>query len=266
MDWIGALLLGLVSGGTIGALLTVSHERAERFRDRQFEAASGFIAVYESTLDAVVELWTAATNVDELKAQIAELTEPLENVLKEAVGIEDVIDELNKAINVGIDLVGREALSEHAAAEIARSRTVIEQAIDKLSSRTDEPFASSTRELLRAMQDGIDALAQLTVRSRLTRNTLHRLLTRVAQLNLLFAGKDTEVVEAARQTAEALVALARRVIGLFDVEDPDDESDAISDAIQGANQLLADFGSLANDRVRPRPFLHDVIRRGEGSP
>ena len=67
MDWVAALLLGLLGGGTIGAiataLLTVSHERAERFRDRQFEAASRFIAEYEASLTATTEFWEAQTNL-----------------------------------------------------------------------------------------------------------------------------------------------------------------------------------------------------------
>lgn len=274
MDWLAALLLGLLGGGTIGAIwtasLTVSHERAERFRDRQFEAAGKFIADYETALDGAIELWEAATNLVEAKTEAIDAAGPAEQALKEAVGIDYVLAGVAKAINVGVDLIGRDASSQHAAEEIARSRAVVEQAIDNLSGRMEEPFASTTRELLRSLQEASDALARCLKASSQARAQLHRALRSVAQLNLLFAGEDAEVVEAARQVAEALVALMSRIlqVALVSAEDSEQESDEISDALQDVNQLLGDFAALANARVRPRPLLQDLgfVKRGNGTP
>ena len=283
-DWLGALVLGLLGGGTIGAIttavLTVSHERSERFRDRQFEAAGRFIAEYEVALDAAVEQWEAVTEVGEARERLREALEATREADMEQVGF-DVLAELHKALRVGVDMVGRDLPSERAAEEIARSRAVVEQAIENLSSRPlEEPFASTSRELLRAMQQSNPALGRFSEAARGMRTTLHRLLVRVAQRNLLFANEDAEVVEAARQVAESLVALGARILGMGwqgleeeaeefgeseqepeDLEESaqdgieaEDEDDAISDDIQDTNQLLADFAALANERIRPRPF------------
>ncbi len=262
----------LLGGGTIGAIvtaaLTVSHERAERFRDRQFEAAGRFIADYEATLEAVVELWEAVTTLGDAKDQVHDAQGPAREAGREEVGGE-VLVELAKALRVGVDLVGRDVSSRWATAEIARSRAVVEQAIENLAGRMEEPFASANRELLRAVQEASAALARHQEAGRQSRVTLHRLLLRVAQLNLLFAGKDAEVVEAARQATESLVLLAGRVLQIgmeseeFEHEGDESEkeeeaiSDTISDEIQDANQLLAEFAALANDRVRPRSIVRE---------
>jgi hypothetical protein len=184
------------------------------------------------------------------------------------VGIE-VLVELAKALRVGVDMVGRDVSSRWATDEIAHSRAVVEQAIENLSGRMEEPFASANRELLRSVQEASAALARYEEAGRQSRVTLHRLMVRVAQLNLLFAGEDAEVIEAGRQVTESLVLLAGRVlrIGLQsfreseqDGEESEQEEEVISDEIQDANQLLAEFAALANSRVRPQPLLRDLTR------
>jgi hypothetical protein len=270
MDLVAALLLGLVSGGTIGAIgtafLTVSHERAERFRDRQFEAASMFMADFEAALDSAVALWEAATGLEETRDRVREATDPAHQFVTKGVEV-DVLGYLNKAINVGLDLIGR-SWSERAGEEIARSRAVIEEAIENLSARTDEPFASTSMELLRSLQEASDALTELIEASRHSSARLRRVVVGLPKLNLLFAGEDAEVVEAARQAVETLVALLSGVMRstmetVFEAErksdhEPEEESDGIGDEIQDLNQLLADFAALANARVRPRPLMHDL--------
>jgi hypothetical protein len=272
MDSTVALLVGLLGGGTIGAivtaLLTVSHQRSERFRDRQFEAASGFTADYEAALDSVIEFWEAATNVADSKLRVGKAVPAATKANRETIA-SDVLVELSKAINVGLDLVGRDVSTERATEEIARSRAIIEQAIENLSGQMEEPFASTHRELLRAMEEASVAIDRFGRAGCNTTIDLHRSQVRVAQLNLLFAGEDTEVVEGARLTLEALVAIGNRVLVLLQArldesdEDAEDDGDtgldSISDDIQDANERLARFAALANQRVRPRPLARDLL-------
>jgi hypothetical protein len=270
MDWVAALVVGLFGGGTIGAIttavLTVSHERAERFRDRQFEAAGRFIADYEAALGAIAELWEAIAEIGAARGRVNDAVGSAQEAGRGEVGAE-VLAELAKALRVGVDLVGRDVSSERALEETARSRAVVEQAIETLAGRMEEPFASANVELLRSVQEVSAALSRYLEAAQQSRGRLHRLLVRVAQLNLLFAGDDAEVVEAARQATESLVLLVGRVLGIGmegseesepQAEEAEQEEEGISDEIQDANQLLAEFAALANARVRPRPLMHDL--------
>jgi len=153
----------------------------------EFEAAGRSIADYEATLDAGVELWEAVTELSDAQGQVHDAAGLAQEAGREEVGAE-VLIELAKALRVGVDLVGRDV---------------------------------SSRELLRSVQEASAALARFQEAGRQSTVTLHRLMVRVAQLNLLFAGKDAEVVEAARQVTESLVLIAGRVLrmGMESVEE-----------------------------------------------
>lgn len=173
LSYLGALLIGAVGGATLGALITASHERAERSRDRMLDAATNYLAAVYGMADALIDLsnWAvplvrgeqmkqagisfdqaliATTDLDSLRAKVDAVVAPHRRSVRTSKGlvrivvphsdIEEILDE--------IDLVLRAEREIYTAPKQLDSVAAFEQTVDQLHQRRAAAlrrFAASAR-------------------------------------------------------------------------------------------------------------------------
>jgi len=250
-----SLVLSLIGSGVLGAVLTsaisVSHERAERQRDRMLEAAEAFLQAFD---EAELGLLDARDKASEFISYNVELEKSFRNLR----------GDVNKTSSASADAaLARAAL---ACTDLCKFR---------LSSPPDDSTRAETYERVVAAEaeleeyDGPDvdivrrfraalvearrhpALLRQAIESVLALNDFeHRLYARVPRLVVLFSRRDNGVVASAKQIFDRF-GVARE--SFPDFEDERSVRD-FNQALISMRQAVSKFSdSVASRTSRRRP-------------
>lgn len=270
-----SLILGFLGGSAVGAvataLITVSHQRRERLRDRMLQAAEAFLTAVERAQEALWQFIAAATELLESKnaaiahAEMAKKQaldhhaawvasgQPDEDVpepFQRAIRIFDVFEAADGVANP-LDLERR----DEAERATESARKAIQDLLVYEGETALAPLAGVLRESIRKQSRFMTALKTLGDRAEGARESLQRVHSTVPRIVLLYPGNDEDHSEAAQEantTKEALLDLFQQISGAMSRESSAWADEEVTAAMQRANDAVVAFSAAASKRARSR--------------
>lgn len=271
---VGALIIGLASGSTIGAvvtaLLTVSHERNERYRERALEATISFLAARKRAIAAVVEVQgrarvarSAAKQMRERIAKFMEMGQPLVEAARNlpqrthgASGGEERDDTLSHVVNALYAVYDVEKAQQIGAMDVNALRSAVSDIDPLLPALTALPpplkgFGRHLRDVLSDMRLALTAGAALEDAMEASAAATNALQEHGQMVRLLFAADAPDVVDAASRIIDG-VSDATRSLLLDALSGADDRNEHATSLLGEAARAADELAVAVSYRVRPK--------------
>jgi hypothetical protein len=244
-----AIVIAVLSGGFVGVVWKSGFDRAERFRDRMYEAADHFLTAADTALGCLEQAARTVVEVRDVHAELVAMIEKV-NATAEAGGFELISAAGGPAEKL-------EPLIADLVAEVPGSVEGVRQVLDDLR---DEWHRTVSEPKIREALDDVLAAARRwasAIESRppgataaAARLAVSRVVAARPRVALVFAGRShggDDVVDASERVAEHLGRLRELLVETIDDHARLTEWPSIWDKAESA---VSDFAVKANGCAR----------------